>query len=50
MDSDVNHTLRDILLTGVDEVRRVIVKTTKPFSFALGIVVGAHVKYYWVYK
>ena len=48
MDSDTNHTPRDILLTGVDEVRRVVVKT-KPFWFALSFVVSAHVKY-WVYK
>jgi hypothetical protein len=48
MDSDANHTVRYILLTGVNEVRRVVVQT-KPFSFALGFVVGAHVKY-WVYK
>ena len=33
MDSDVNHTVGDILLTGVDKVRRVVVQT-KPFPFA----------------
>jgi hypothetical protein len=43
MDSDVNHTVRDILLTGVDEVRCVVVQA-KLFSFAPGVVVGAHVK------
>ena len=48
VDSDVNHTVRDILLTGVDEVRRVVVQTC-PVSFAPGVVVGAHVKY-WVNK
>jgi hypothetical protein len=49
MDSDANHTARDILLTGVNEVRRVVVRT-KPFPFPPGIVVGgAHVEY-WVNK
>jgi len=48
MDSDANHTVRDILLTGVSEVRHVVVQT-KPVSFAPGVVVGAHVEY-WVYK
>jgi hypothetical protein len=48
VDSDANHTVRDILLTGVNEVRRVVVQT-KPFPFAPGVVVGAHVKY-WVNK
>ena len=48
MDSGVNHTVRDILLTGVNEVRHVVVQTC-PVSFARGIVIGPHVKY-WVYK
>jgi len=48
MVSDVNHTVRDILLTSVNEVRCVVVQTC-PVSFTPGIVVGAHVKY-WVYK
>ena len=48
MDSDANHTVRDILLTSVDEAGRVVVQTC-PVSFAPGVVVGAHVKY-WVNK
>ena len=44
----MNHTIRDILLTSVNEVRCVVVQTY-PVSFAPGVVVGAHVKY-WVNK
>ncbi len=45
----MNHTIRDILLTGVDEVHSIVVQT-KPFPFPPGVVVGgAHVEY-WVNK
>ena len=44
MDSDANHTIRDILLPSVNKVGCVVVQTC-PVSFAPGIVVGAHVKY-----
>jgi hypothetical protein len=44
MDSDANHTVRDILLPSVNEVGCVVIQTC-PVSFAPGIVIGAHVKY-----
>ncbi len=44
MDSDANHAVRDILLTGVDEARRIVVRS-KPLPFAPGVVVVAHVEY-----